>query len=472
MGGCKMNVDENVIKFGEEHLEAILMLDTIAGGAGFFGHPTRREIADSFALGEQWLLDNSPMYTNPLTMQIREKAEAEQDVNDLRKEFADSINPIEKTNQLIAVASQIQSPYQRQVRVDQAISLATVANIMLTDMNLIEEGPVSIAYDKALMQITGISPPLIPTEDYMQSQRREVLARMGVPESTPLIEAAAQWRQQVGLLNKDEMGATYEQAAKLILGILKSSKLTRNGFPTDAKLHTYTLEDAPFMGFFAYGDRQAGKVYGETCMVKSGTKCVFDVVATAAHEIGGHYLLSVLAHQYAKKTGDLFGAVGAMVCNEAVLQEGFANTTAEIFTKTGDLQEIFPKLDLPAEKMPLRKLENNLAISLALEKLAMVSLGYEAARQFHYQNVTPEQMTQEFMEYGVDPHRAESRTKHLTGAKTRLPAFGYFGPGYYPGMTVLGKTLENFGEEYTIRSVCNPNLGPVSISVLNSRIKR
>lgn len=112
--------DPNLHEFGREHLEVVLALDGTVGGAGFYGHPTRKELTDSFSLGEAFLVKNSPLWTNPQAVEIRTKAEAGEDTTELRMDFAKRINPRERVQNLIAVAKKITNPYQRQVRLDQA----------------------------------------------------------------------------------------------------------------------------------------------------------------------------------------------------------------------------------------------------------------------------------------------------------------------------------------------------------------
>lgn len=450
-----MSEENHVQEFGRKHLENVLMLDALIGGSGFYGHPTTREIADCFAFSEQYLIDNSPTYTDSQAVKIREMADKGEDTLALRKELAGKVDAVGISEELIERAERIEDPYQRQVRVDQAKSLATDAKVILTDMG-VKEYPLD--YVEAVADITGTRPALIPTEDFMDAYRRETLKAMGYPEDASLAEAAAEWRERVGLLDKESMGEVYKRSAQLMLEILK-----RYGMPPETRLKVEILEDAPFMGFFAYGNKE-GEVYGETCMVESDTKCAFDVIHTATHEIGGHFFVHGRFHDYAKRTGDAFAAVGTMATNEAVLNEGYANCAADIFR--GDLPYMFENIGgFGLENMSDAELQRNLEISGMLEMLAMMSLGYEVARLFHYKNVDQEGMAKEFIEFGCDPHRAESRAKHICKGRNMLHPYCYTGPGYYPGMAVVNEALKAYGPSGIIEQLCTVK-GPTSLSIL------
>lgn len=457
MNGVHLMTDPKIHEFGEKHLEVVLALDGIAGGSGFYGHPVRRELADGFALGEEFLVKNSPLWTDPLAAEIRTKADAGEDTTKLRMKFARVINPRERVQDLIAVAEVIKNPYQRQVRLDQANSLATVTDVLLTDIGL-EQTPLN--YVDSLVSITGVTPPLIPTDDYMQTYKGKVLTLMGVSNGS-LAEAAKKWREEIGLLSKKEMGKAYIRSTELMLDILK-----RNGLPHDTELKVEILEDAPFMGFFAYGNK-AGGIYGETCMVESDTKCVYDIIQTATHEVGGHNFLDALWHVHAKRTGDLYPAVGAMACNQAVLHEGFANCATDVFAD--DLDYLFDNVGFGLEKMGPEDLRRNLNISAHLERIAMVSLGYVAARFFHRKDIDVPGMEREYIGFGVDPHRAANRAKHMGEAKNLLHPYCYFGPGYFPGMAVVEQTVRKYGKQGTINRMCS-DLGPCSLSTLNAEL--
>jgi len=446
--------DPKLLEFGEKHLEVVLALDGIVGGSGFYGHATTKELADGFALGEDFLVKNSPLWTDPQAVEIRTKAGAGEDTTELRKDFAKRINPRERVQDLIAAAKGIKNPYQRKVRLDQANSLATVTDVLLTDIGLEK---TSLNYVDALVSITGVSPPLIPTDDYMQTYKGKLLKLMGASNES-LAEAAKKWREGIGLLSKKEMGKAYRRSAKLMIDILK-----RNGLPRDFVLKVEILKDAPFLGFFAYGNK-AGDFYGETCMVESDTKCIFDIIHTSTHELTGHDFLDALWHDYARRTGDLYPAVGAMACNQAVLHEGFANCAADVFAD--DLGYLFDNISFGVERMSPKDLRRNLSISAGLERLAMTSIGYVAARFFHRKDIDVPGMEKEYIKFGVDTDRAASRAKHMGQAKNLLHPYCYFGPGYYPGMAVVEKIVERYGKQGTIDRMCS-DLGPCSLSTLN-----
>jgi len=448
-------IDSRVLQFGEKHLETILTLDAAIGGSGFYGDPITREIADSFALGQQFLEENSEMWNDSLAMEIREKADRGEDTSELRKQFVSEHNLIGNTGRLVEVAQRIKNPFQSQVRYDQAIALDEVASVILRDLGIMK---FPLDYRRSVEVITGITPALIPTRDDMDMMKTEVLKLMGYGGNASLAVAAAEWRKGVGLLEKDEMGKVYVRSCLAMLNILKN-----HGMPDEAELKVDTLKDAPFMGFFAYGNRE-GEIYGETVMVESDTKCPFDVIHTATHEIGGHYFENAKRHLWTLETEDLFGAVGSMASNEAVQNEGYANCAAEIFAE--DLPYLFEKVGFGLEKMSRDELERNLKISNMLELLAMVSLGYEAARYFDAKDVDEEGMKQEYIEFGCDPHRAESRAKHMVHGRNLVHPYCYTGPGYYPGQEIVSRVINKYGPQGAIDRIVT-DLGPSSLSTLN-----
>lgn len=443
----------NVIhEFGKAHRELVIKLDAVAGGSGFYGHPTTRLLADCYALGEEDLLRDSQTYNDPRTAEIRQAADKGEDTTELRKAYAADSEPIRDAMKLFAIAYYIQDRRQKKPRHDQALSLLTAAKVLLADLGVQDH---KLQYEQAVQYITGIQPALIPTREYMERFRRSLLTRMGRDENASLGETAGQWRESVGLLSCEEMGQVYRTAAQYMLEVIK-----RNGVPAEADLVVETLKEAPWMGFFAYSDR-SGRMHGETCMVESDTKCPFDVINTAAHEVGGHYNVHARWHEYVRRTGDLFPAVGVMASNQAVLNEGYANCAVSTFRD--DLDGLFERIDL--EKMDARERAKHLEISHGLEVLAMMSLGYEAARFFRDSDIDTAGMESEFIAFGVDPHRAASRARHITQAKGRLMPFCYLGPGYYPGMKVVGDYLSRHGKERLLSSIADEN-GPPSISTL------
>lgn len=454
-----MKADAKVIEFGEKHVDTAIILDTIGGGSGFYSDPITREMTDCFALGEEWLLSNSRMYADPKVKEMQDKVVAKKDTLDLRKVFAKKTDPIGKTEELISIANEIANPHQRQVRLDQANSLKAVAKVLLADMGLEQ---FDLDYVDTLVNITGVSPPLIPNAGFMQEQKETTLKLMGCTKDASLGEAAAKWRNRNGLLDKETMGAAYKRSAMLMLDILKS-----NGLHPDANLKVKTLKEAPWLGFFDYGNKN-GDIYGETCMVESDTKCIFDVIRTATHEIGGHYFVHFKWHKYAMNTGDPYAATGVMATNQAVLNEGYANCAADIFGK--DLVYLFKNVGFGVEKMGDSDLQKNLAISGNLETLAMMALGYETARLFHFKDIDSEGMENEFIAFGVDPDRARIRVKYICEEKKMLRPFCYFGPGYYPGMVVIGEVLKTYGKEGTINNLCG-GYGPSSLYTSNELAK-
>lgn len=453
-----MKSDEKVLEFGQKHLETVLLLDAIAGGSGFYGHPTTRVLADCFALGEAYLLEHSEMYAHPTLKTIREKADNGQDTLDLRVELARKNSPISATERLKSVASQIKSSYQRKVRSEQADSLNVASRLLMDELGLEK---TSIEYRDALIRVTGIDPPLIPSREYMEQYRRRVLSLMGFREDVPLNEAAAEWRKSIGLLDPELVGRAYEKAATLMLEILK-----KNGVSSEARLKVYTLKEARFLGFFGYGNKE-GEVYGETCMVESSTKSIFDIIETATHAIGGHYFLQALWHTYAKRTQDLYAAIGVMATSQSVINEGFANCISSVFGN--DLDHLFENVGFGLEKMGQAERKRNFAISNSLEVLAMISLGYEIARFHHFKDTDQAQMEKEFVDFGVDADRARNRAKHIVNVPTKVRPYCYSGPAYFPGMRVISRFMEHHTKEDIIRELCT-NEGPTSLSVLNLKI--
>lgn len=452
-----MKIEDKVIEFGKEHLENVIMLDAIAGGSGFYGHPVTRCVADDFAFGEDYLLSNSEMYTDPKTQEIREKAE--EDVMDLRKEFAIKSNPLNKVQKLISLAKSIKNPYQRRVRLDQAKSLVVLADVLLTDVGLKED---TLNYIDSLIKITGVRPALIPDEELLHEHKRKILELMGYSKDTPLNEAASEWRNKIGLLDKESMGAAYKNSSLLMLDILKKNKL----IPSDAQLKVEILKEARFQGFFAYGNKN-GDIHGETCTVESDTNCIFDIINIASHEIGGHYLLCVLFHEYGLETGDLYGMTGVMACNQAVIHEGYADCAIDIFES--DLKSSVADLGFGLERMNPKEVQKNFKIGNALDVLATVSLGLVIAKFFHYKNIDKKGIEREFIEFGIDPHRAKTRAKTITKGNRRFHSYCYAGPGYYPGMAVVEKILKKYGPKRALRNICT-DLGPCSLSTLNSML--
>ncbi|MCD4666547.1 hypothetical protein K8R47_01930 [archaeon] len=156
-----------------------------------------------------------------------------------------------------------------------------------------------------------------------------------------------------------------------------------------------------------------------------------------------------------------------MAANQAVVNEGFANNAVNIFGE--DIFERIGNLGWELDRVGKEDLERNLQISNNLELLAMMSLGYEAARLFKFKDIDEDTMTQEFIEFGVDPDRAKSRTKHLFGSKSQLHPYCYFGPGYFPGMHVVGRVFEKHGKKGTIDLACT-DFGPPSLYTLSQEI--
>lgn len=453
-----MKIDEKVLEFGQKHLEAVLLLDAIAGGSGFYGHPTTRVLADCFALGEAYLLEHSEMYVHPTLKTIREKADNGQDTLDLRVELAKNNNPISVTKELKLLAAQIKNSYQRKVRFEQADSLNVITLLLMDELGLEKS---DIGYREAQVRVTGIDPPLIPSREYIEQYRRRILSLMGFRKDVPLNEAATQWRKSFGLLDPESVGKTYEKAATLMLEILK-----KNGLSSEAGLKIYTLKEARFLGFFGYGNKE-GDFYGETCMVESSTKSIFDIIETATHEIGGHYFLHALWHEYAKRTQDLYAAIGVVSTSQSVINEGFANCVSSVFGN--DLGHLFENIGFGIEKMSQAERQRNFAISNGLEVLAMISLGYEIARYYHFKDTDKAQMEKEFVEFGVDADRARNRAKHIVDSKTKVRPYCYSGPAYFPGMYVISRFMEHHTKDDMIRELCT-NEGPTSLSVINLKI--
>ncbi|RJQ17016.1 hypothetical protein C4573_03065 [Candidatus Woesearchaeota archaeon] len=434
----------------------------MVGGSGFYGKPTKRQLADCFAFGEEYLIENSPLYTDPRLIEIRKRADSGLDTTELRRKLAldTEEDPLVMVSDLVNIAAELPAGYQRDVRLDQARSLRIVAMIATNDLGVTRH---KLNYKEALFAITGVEPLLIPTDVHVNQYRLQTFQQMGVTgsDTDSLAEAARRWREEVGFLSKSEMGIAYRDASQLVLEILKKHKL----LPQSAELNVDILHHAPFMGFFAYGNKE-GEVYGETCMVESDTKCVFDVINTALHEVGGHYLLHALWHKYARNTGDLYGAVGAMACNQAVVNEGYANTARKLFRD--DLTHIFKNMRVGGlEKMSDKELETNLYISANLEYLSMMALGYMAARYFHARDITAEQMEQEYIALGVDPHRAKSRVEHMTQSKSMLKPFCYYGPSYFPGMAVVSDLADKL-PALSVINLAGDSRGPPSLSTLDA----
>ena len=450
-------MDKLVHRFGLAHLEDVIMLDAISGGSGFYGDPITRQLADSFGFGEKYLIDNSDMYTDPRTAEIRNLSEKGEDTTELRREFAEDIRSNEKIAVLREIAKDIGSSYQRRVRLDQANSLRVVNGVLLDDLRVRTS---DISYRDALIGITGVEPALVPGDFFMQDQKDRTLELMGYPKNTSMREAAIKWRKDMEILNREETGELYKKSCTLMFDILKQKYL-----PKDAELKVDILEDAPFMGFFAYGNRQ-GDVYGETCMVKSDTKCAFDIINTATHEIGGHYLVTALWHEYARESDDVFGATNTMATNQACVNEGYANCAKDLF----DLSYLFENVGFGLEKMDSEDIRKNLAISSNLETLAMMSLGYEAHKLFELGNITPNEMVKEYEEFGVDSDRAELRVKHMCGPDAKkLHSFCYFGPGYFPGMVTVNGVLKYKGRKEALDAITTKE-GPCSLYTLRGKI--
>jgi len=451
-------VNEAVLEFGRKHLDYVLVLEALSGGGGFDGHPTTRNIADDWALGRAALEEHSSVINNPLIQNIYNAAGKGDDTSELVNKLLDEFDLDGMYSDLIRITElSVQSSHLLSwaVRRAQVQSLKMVQDVIMASMG---KGEMP-SYEDAVTQITGISPALIPTKDQMDEKRKYILNLMELDEHADFGEACAKWRNEIGLLSKDAMGEAYENASNMMLKILKNGNL----LPDNAKLKVYALDKAKFMGFFDYGN-DAGDVYGETCMVKSDTKCVFDVVATAAHEIGGHYLVNAAWHEYAKNTGDIYGATGVMACSQAVFNEGIATNSVNIHFD--DMVSEMDKIGLGMDKADIEK---NLRIVNEVEALGMMALGYVTARALHFKDIDQDGMVKEFVRFGNDEHRAQTRARAIAGGG--IFPLCYMGPGYYPGMNVVGRHINEFGVKDTLNHIVN-DFGPYDSRQLDAKLKQ
>ncbi|MBN2095559.1 MAG: hypothetical protein JW727_05915 [Candidatus Aenigmarchaeota archaeon] len=445
--------DLRVLEYGQKHLNVVAALDAAAGGRGPYGEgPTT--ILDWYGFGEKKLKEASEVYSGPEATEIRKLANRGEPVGDLAREFADEYDLKALTRQLHEMALKIENPYKKGVRLGQAKSLRAVAHVLESQL---KKGKSDLDYERIVGCITGIEPALIPTREILETQRGNVLELMGCPRNANLFEAAKRWRSEAMLLGEDEVGWAYQASAKGILEVLKSEGL----LPEEAKLDVEILGQAPSLGSFRYGDALGQRPYGKTTMVKSGTKCLFEIIATAAHEIGGHYTRYHLGSEYADLTGDLFGATGTIATNQCALDEGFASCIGKVLK--GDISDWWKDYYFGRE----RTFAGNFDIALELEKLHTHSFGHAAASHF-MNGVGQEELEKMSLEFGVDPDRARNRAVGLCDpasvGKSLLHPLCYSSL-YYPGTTALEPVLGQKKVSDLKETLCGEN-GPASLSAL------
>ncbi|MBN2095558.1 MAG: hypothetical protein JW727_05910 [Candidatus Aenigmarchaeota archaeon] len=444
--------DPAVLEFGKEHLNTVVLLDTICGGAGPYGK-SKGGIFDSYVLGERHLKDNSPIYSEPAAKRIRELSGRGESSWELCLRFAEDHDPLESTDELLEIAGGIENYHKRQVRLDDATSLATTAKVKLDLLGLLD----CPSYEDILKGLTGLETPPIPTNKDLDGREGRVLELMGCQDDDSLVRAAANWRCEIGSVEGDGVGVVYRKSAKMMLDALKTKEI----LPKHARLDIEILEKSPSLGTFHYGNATGDLDYGKTAVLKSSKRNHFDLVGIAAHEVGGHYPWHHLNARYAKRTGDLFGATGTIATNSSALNEGFACSAADIFRE--DVLTILERVS-GRERAAL---EEDFEIWRELKNLNTGAQAY-ALNGFFTGKMSPKEIEDLCVGYGQNLSSARGIVQAICCPEKigKDPIYPIcYGSLYYPGQQVVEKLLKEQGGQAVIDSLCGEK-GPASLSTL------
>jgi len=443
--------EKAVLKFGQKYLNLACILEGIAGGDGPYGD--QKIFFDSWARKK---IELPGFYSDGIPSIIRRYAKEIGNTEDedakersriclemFRKAFLTFAiglrNVRSQLRELDVIAYRIKDPVRSQTRIDQVRGMNIFLDVLYSDLYPNKGCPV---YQEIVEYMTGVSPAMIPSREEIDMKRygiSELLSRKGYGSSEFMSQIAA-WRNDLRLLRKEEMLDMYRQGVEKLVDSIKIS----SGFPADAKVKVVepskTGSDRFRSGSFDYG--RGGPYRAESRIIPDDTSTLVDVATTVAHEIGGHYMLSVLWDKYHRQTGDLFGAIGTMCSNIAITQEGIASHGTRFYEK--ELANIYGD-----------NIMKDIGIAQELEELAMMMLPFEIARKENEQT-TPEKMVEEFIEYGVSEGRAERRTVGIFDPFRRPRTLAYTGSAYMQGSQYIGRLIERYGAKRVLEACVEP----------------
>lgn len=456
------------VRFGHAHNDLVALLEGLAGGNGPYGGS--RVIFDAVTVPEHLphLYADSAYVT-----EVRERATAAEKAkdDDEKKEAKEAGIAARKDvwchhqwkisdlfTQARDAARAMDNDADRITRLNQINSLEICTAILASDLGFDVPRPT---YRAALTGITGLEHAVIPTEQDLDRMRGELahkLDRAG-HQMGNFAEQVALWRSRQEIVPEIDFVRRYEELAQGFIGYIKEIDPR---FPKEANVKVVPPDPSipGKAGAFDYG--RGGNFQGETYTIPRAGVTVPLLLILVAHEIGGHFRLNVLWDQYARETGDPFGNVRTMCAAETVVQEGISEQGILFYDK-------FIQTELVTDPKVIE-------LEMDLHLLNRATLAYQGARKYSDQPMTPDEIREHSIAYGVLPSHAEGRAQGFVQRPDFLN-MTYLGPAYYPGMLTVRQLMPAQGPDYEalrkqqiLEAVRRPlTLPALSFALLESR---
>ncbi|MBI2572561.1 hypothetical protein HYV86_01765 [Candidatus Woesearchaeota archaeon] len=435
-----------VYDFGQRRADLIPVLEIVAGGLGPYKDP--RVIFDC-ASSHNHL---PKTYTNADIDRARSRLISLRDekdtsasaaltleVQDLQRAVWERYHPLERIAELQEMSARITDDALRLTRVDEARSLELFAKVYGAKLGI--PNITSPSYQECVLGVTGLSQDPTPSITEMDQMRDRIEARLnnlGYHSGT-FSQKVAAFRNQIEPLNGAQAYLTkYREVAAALIEHIKNID---PHFPREADVKIVTPEAANegTGGSFDYG-RGNGAFQAESFIVPHEHGTLVDLLITTAHEIGGHFRLMVLWNQYANRTNDHLGHIGAMRTNQTCTQEGMADQGISFYR------------EFASEFVDSRLID----IELDLYLLNRATLGYQIAKHFSSQPQTQEEIITQGIEYGMLIDAITNRSRGIVSGRRDESLKLYGGPAYHPGLQRVSKLAARHGADKVWQAARQP----------------
>ncbi len=441
-----LHFGDAILNFGDARAELILVLEIIAGGLGPYDDP--RIIFDCVSA-----VQHLPRtYTNADLDRVRSQLKelhAITDQSEIQKQsdvvrnsqvaIWQRYNPLKKIKELQEKALWIREPIVRQTRVDEARSLELFARVYGAKLGI--EGVTAPSYGECVLGVTGLSVDPTPTILEMDSMRADIMNQLnglGFTNGT-FSERVAEMRTKMETVQgKEAYFSGYQEIGNALIAYIKEID---PHFPKEAHVKFVDSSKASegTGGSFDYG-RGNGAFQAQSFIVPHDNGTIADLLITTAHEIGGHFRLTVLWDQYARETGDAMGHIGTMETNQCCTQEGMADQGISFYHEFAG-RYIDPKI---------------VDVELSLYLLNRALLGHQVAAHFDEKPQSSDEIIAQGISYGMLPDSIAQRARGITSGRRDEFMKLYGGPAYHPGLQRVSKLAAEYGGDAVWRAVREP----------------
>ena len=451
------NTEQKILDFGNQRGELIPVLEIIAGGLGPYEDP--RVIFDAVSTVQRLprtytdadidrvrsLLKELHASENQVTSQVLTDR-----IRDLQFAVWNRYNPLLQIGALQQTALEIQDPITKQTRVDEARSLELFARVYGAKLGV--SGIVAPSYQECVLGVPGLSidpTPSIKEMDALRADIMDQLMDLGYTRGSFAQRVAKMRTKMETVEGKEAYFARYQEIGEALIAHIKQIDPS---FPREANVEFVDSSKASLGtgGSFDYG-RGNSAFQAQSFIVAHEQGTIADLLITTAHEIGGHFRLTVLWNQYANETNDTMGDIGTMETNQCCTQEGMADQGIS-FYRGFAARYVDPTL---------------VDVELSLYLLNRALLGHQVAAHFSEKPQTNEEIIEQGIQYGMLPEAIANRASGIVSGRRNEFLKLYGGPAYHPGLQRVSRLASQYGGDAIWQAVREP----ISLTALEAKMR-